>query len=206
MGVTKVGAMRLRVAVALGAAALCAAGCATTQMTSARSVVVSSEPVARQPALSEVASSAPASSAPASSAPASSSPTSAGPVSTVAPTASLSFDAAIEQRLWTLAVSAATAEGSTVKEAEAVGSTHAHAVAVTMGDGVEDDQPVWVVQLEGVAEFVCDQCSVPPGAKAPRGRFQVLIVGASTFRGLDFGLSDTKADLTKLGSVVELHP
>jgi hypothetical protein len=115
-------------------------------------------------------------------------------------------NAAIEQRLWTLAVGAATAEGTTVKDAEAVRSTHMRAVAVTMGDGVEDDQPVWVIQLEGVAEFVCDQCSFPQGAKAPRGRFQVLIVGASTFQGLDFGLSDTKADLTKLGSVVDLHP
>jgi hypothetical protein len=163
--------------------------------------LASSELASSQPAVSDTTSSAPASSAPASSAPAS-----GGPASSVAPTESFSFDAAIEQRLWTLAVSAATAEGSTVKEAQAVGSTHARAVAATMGDGVEDDQPVWVIQVEGAAEFVCDQCSFPQGAAAPRGRFQVLIVGASTFQGLDFGLSDKKSDLTKLGQVVELHP
>jgi hypothetical protein len=122
------------------------------------------------------------------------------------PSASISLSPAAEARLWALAVSAATAEGSTVKAAQAVGSTHARAVKVTMGDGVEGDQPVWVVQIEGVTEFVCDQCSVPQGASAPHGRFQLQIVDASTFRPLDFGLESTKTDLTKLGPVVDLHP
>ena len=214
--------------VALSVVALCAAGCATTQTTSARSVTVSSEPVAshaagRQAASSELPSSGlpssgPASSqaagavssGPASAGPASAGPASAGPASSGAPSAAASalngsLDAAVEKRLWELAVSAATAEGSTVKEAQAVRSTHAHAVAVTMGDGVEDDQPVWVVQLEGVGEFVCNQCSVPQGGAQPRGRYQVLIVGASTLQGMDFGLSNTNVDLAQLGPVVELH-
>jgi hypothetical protein len=122
------------------------------------------------------------------------------------PSASISVDPALEKRLWALAVSAATSEDGTVKEAQAVGSTHAHAVAVTMSDGVEGDQPVWVIQVEGVGEFVCGVCSVPPGASAPHGRFQLLIVDASTFRTLDFGLTDKDADLAALGPVLDLHP
>jgi hypothetical protein len=120
--------------------------------------------------------------------------------------ASGSPDPALEKRLWALAVSAATSGGSTVKEAQAVGSTHARAVSATMGDGVEGDQPVWVIQVEGVAEFGCDACFGPAGSSAPHGRFQVLIVDASTFRTLDFGLSAKAANLAQLGPVVDLHP
>jgi hypothetical protein len=103
-------------------------------------------------------------------------------------------------------VSAATAQGGTIKAAQAVRSTHARAVAVTSGGVITGDEPVWVVQVEGVKEFVCNSCSFPQGASAPHGRFQVLILDASTFRTLDFGLSDKDASLIQLGSVVELHP
>jgi hypothetical protein len=154
---------------------------------------------------SEPASSEPASSQPAALAPAASSVSPSSSV-TAPSLAGASPDPAVEKRLWALAVSAAAAEGGTVKAAQAVGSTHARAVAVTMSDGVEGDQPVWVVQIEGVTEFVCDQCSVPEGASAPHGRFQLLIVDAETFRTLDFGLQSTETDLTKLGPVVGLHP
>jgi hypothetical protein len=150
-------------------------------------------------------SSEPASSQPAALAPAASSVPPSSSV-TAPSSASASSDPAVEKRLWALAVSAAAAEGGTVKAAQEVGSTHARAVAVTMSDGVEGDQPVWVVQIEGVTEFVCDQCSVPQGGSAPHGRFQLLIVDAATFRTLDFGLQSTKTDLTKLGPVVDLHP
>ena len=77
---------------------------------------------------------------------------------------------------------------------------------MTMGDGVEGDQAVWAIQVEGVAEFVCNSCTGPQGAAAPRGHFQVLILDASTLRTLDFGLSDKAADLSQLGPVVNLHP
>jgi hypothetical protein len=190
-----VGLMRV-VAVPAGfIVALCVASCATPANRATTAIS------------SESASSESASSEPASSQPASSEPASAGPASTPVPSsAGASLDAAVEKRLWALAVAAATSDGSTVKAAQAVGSTHARAVAATMGGGVEGDQPVWVVQVEGVTEFVCEACSVPQGASAPRGRFQVLVVDASTFRTLDFGLESTKADLTQLGSVVDLHP
>jgi hypothetical protein len=195
-----VGLMR-RIGVLAGfAVALCVGGCATP----ASSGAASSQPASSQPAPSQ-----PASSQPAPSQPASSQPASAGPASssmTLPPSASVSLSPAVEARLWAFAASVATSEGSRVKAAQAVGSTHARAVAVTMSDGVEGDQPVWVVQIEGVTEFVCDQCSVPPGASAPHGRFQLQIVDASTFRTLDLGLESTKTDLTKLGPVVDLHP
>ena len=185
-----VGAMRLAVACVGGAVVLCSAGCATTRTTSPRSIVVSSELVSSQPVGSGAASSVLASSQP------------AAPVTALA---SGNVDPAL-QKLWDLAVSAATAQGSTVKAAQAVRSTHARAVAVTSGGGVGGDQPVWVVQVEGVGEFVCNSCSVPQGASAPHGRYQVFIVDASTFRTLDFGLSAKAADLTQLGPVVDLHP
>jgi hypothetical protein len=201
--------MRLKRAVAVGAMALCVAGCATTQTTSPRSISVSSELAASQSAVSQAVSSGP------SGVPGSGGPklgglasTGSGEAASLAPSAvGGSPDPALEKRLWAVAVSAATSEGSTVKEAQAVLSTRTRAVNVTMGDGTEDDdQPVWVVQVEGVGEFVCDGCSYPQGAVAPRGRFQVLVVTASTLRALDFGLTDTKADLTQLGDVVDLHP
>jgi hypothetical protein len=229
--------MRLKRAVAVGAMALCVAGCATTQTTSPRSISVSSELAASQSAVSQAVSSGPSgvpgsggpklgglasaglaasglpSSGPASSPAAGqvsggSASTGSGEAASLAPSAvGGSPDPALEKRLWAVAVSAATSEGSTVKEAQAVLSTRTRAVNVTMGDGTEDDdQPVWVVQVEGVGEFVCDGCSYPQGAVAPGGRFQVLVVTASTLRALDFGLTDTKADLTQLGDVVDLHP
>jgi hypothetical protein len=190
-------------AVAVGAVALCVASCATTQTTSPRSISVSSELAA-----SGLPSSGPASSPAAgqvSGAPAS---TGSGEAASLVPSAvGGNPDPALEKRLWAVAVSAATSDGGTVKEAQAVLSTRTRAVNVTMGDGTEDDdQPVWVVQVEGVGEFVCDGCSYPQGAVAPRGRFQVLVVTVSTLRTLDFGLTDTKADLTQLGDVVGLHP
>jgi hypothetical protein len=64
---------------------------------------------------------------------------------------------------------------------------------------------VWLVQVEGVADFVCNACSRPSGAAAPRGRFLTMIVGATTFDGLDGGLDATKADLGQLGAVLDLH-
>jgi hypothetical protein len=217
------------VAVVAPSLALGAAGCATTQTTSPRSLTVSSELAASQPAVSEAASSGPsgvpgsggpklgcvsgcaASSGPVSSQPAATSAASgvsSGPAYAAATSATGgSIDPALERRLWALAVAAATADGGTVKEAQAVSSTRTRAVNVTMGDGSEDDdQPVLVVQVEGVGEFVCSGCSYPQGGVAPRGRFQVLVVTASALRTLDFGLTDTDADLTQLGTVVDLHP
>jgi len=198
--------MRPGVVVLVGAVVLSVAGCATTRTTSPHSTVVSSQLAASQPVGSGAASTGLAASGPASSAPASSGPPSSQPASAVASAAPASGSDPTLQKLWDLAVSAATAQGGTIKAAQAVRSTHARAVAVTSGGIIEGDQPVWVIQVEGVGEFVCNSCSVPAGASAPHGRFQTFVVDASTFRTLDFGLSDTDANLTQLGTVVTLHP
>lgn len=196
MRMVEVGEVRFPAALGVLVVAACTASCA--------------RPASLGVAASQAASSQFPASQPASSAPASPQSTASGPASSSVIAAPLSASAplgpAVQKRLWALAVSAATTNGSSVKAAQAVGSTHAHAVAVTMKDGVEGDQPVWVVQIEGVSDFVCEACSVPPGASAPRGRFQVLIVDASTFRTLDFGIDATRTDLSQLGTVVDLHP
>jgi hypothetical protein len=79
------------------------------------------------------------------------------------------------------------------------------AVRVTMGDIVEGNQPVWVIQVEGSTEFVCNACSRPAGAAAPRGTFLTLVVDATTFQGLDGGIGPTRAGLGQLGTVIDLH-
>jgi hypothetical protein len=92
-----------------------------------------------------------------------------------------------------------------VRRAEAVESTHARAVKTTMGDGVQGEQPVWVVQVEGSHPFVCSSCSGPPGGSAPTGRYLLSVVDAATFQPWDFGIQPNAADLGQLGNVETLH-
>jgi len=110
-----------------------------------------------------------------------------------------------EHRLWLLAVSGAQRNGGAVRSAEAVKSTHAKAVQVTMGDRVEGDEPVWVLQIEGQKPFVCGQCKDPVGGSGPSGRYLIYILDQQTFAQSDFGISATGADLSQLGSVITLH-
>jgi hypothetical protein len=84
------------------------------------------------------------------------------------------------------------------------GSSHATAVRVTMGDVVEGNQPVWVIQVEGSTQFVCNACSRLAGAVAPRGRFLTLVVDATTLQVLDDGIGPTRAHLGQLGPVIDL--
>ena len=114
-------------------------------------------------------------------------------------------DAQLRRRLWELATQTATSDGGGVATAEAVRSRHAAALRVTMGDVVEGDEPVSVIQVEGSSQFVCNACSRPPGAAAPRGRFLTLIVDATTLQALDDGIGPTRADLGRLGPVIDLH-
>lgn len=120
-------------------------------------------------------------------------------------TSSANIDQQAMARLWLLATRAAKANGAVVLSAEAVRSTHAKAVWVTMGDRVEGDQPVWVVQVKGQKPFVCGECSIPPGTSAPTGRYLLLVVGAQTFQQSDFGITSTDAHLNRLGPLVSLH-
>lgn len=108
----------------------------------------------------------------------------------------------LRRQLWELATRAAH---SHVATAEAVRSAHARAVRVTMGDVVHGNQPVWVIQVGGRREFVCNACSRPAGAAAPRGRFLLLVVDATTLKAFDSGIGPTHADLGQLGTVIDLH-
>jgi hypothetical protein len=114
-------------------------------------------------------------------------------------------DPQLQRRLWELATHAARSDGGDVATAEAVPSTHATAVRVTMGDIVQGNQPVWVIQVQGRTQFVCNACSRPAGAAAPRGRFLTLVVDATTLQTLDDGIGPTGADLGQLGTVIDLH-
>ena len=114
-------------------------------------------------------------------------------------------DSQTAHRLWLLAVSGARQNGGTVLTAEAVKSSHGKAVQATMGEGVQGDTPVWVLQVEGTKPFVCGVCRVPAGASAPTGRYLTYILDQQTFAQSDFGVTATGADLSQLGTVITLH-
>ena len=111
-------------------------------------------------------------------------------------------DSQHQRQLWRFATRAAHGDVAT---AEAVRSTHARAVRVTMGDVVHGNQPVWVIQVRGSKEFVCNACSRPPGVPAQRGRFLLFVLNATTFQTLDDGIGSARADLDQLGTVIHLH-
>jgi hypothetical protein len=121
------------------------------------------------------------------------------------PTSTGSEQNAVDARLWKLAVEAAAANGGTVLTADAVKSTHSTAVTVTSGDWVPGEEPVWAIQVKGTSEFVCNICSRPEGAQPPRGRYITVILDATTFESTDSELSNSAADLSKLGTVIHLH-
>lgn len=114
-------------------------------------------------------------------------------------------DSQLRRQLWELATRAAKSDGGDVATAESVRSTHATAVRVTIGDVVQGNQPVWVIQVEGRTEFVCNACSRPAAAAAPRGRFLTLVVDVTTLQVLDDGIGATRGDLGQLGTVIDLH-
>jgi hypothetical protein len=96
---------------------------------------------------------------------------------------------------------AAGADDSSVTVGEAVLTTRQAAVTATSGDLVNSDEPSYLVQLQG--NFTALGASVPPGAKLPTGTFLTFIV-ASTGRVTVWGVSNRKADLSALGSVIAL--
>ena len=74
--------------------------------------------------------------------------------------------------------------------ATAVLTTHARALrSATPGDYVPNRHgvPVYLVTIRG--QFVCNTCTGPSGAKAPRGAYISLVIDAQTFNGMDFGIS-----------------
>ncbi len=91
-------------------------------------------------------------------------------------------------------------------KAEAVKSTHATGEKVASGgDIVQGNEPVWIVQVEGT--FTCNLCSHPQGFRGTiAGHYLTITVDASTWRDTDFGIGDRRADLAKLGKVIDVTP
>jgi hypothetical protein len=54
--------------------------------------------------------------------------------------------------------------------------------------------------------FVCNTCSPPRGAKAPRGTVITLEIESATMFGFGFGMGDRYPDLKRLGTAVRLSP
>ncbi|WP_194923082.1 hypothetical protein [Catenulispora pinisilvae] len=109
-------------------------------------------------------------------------------------------------RLARLADAAASAEGGVARSAEAVRSTRRAANLAMGGDVVATDpgEAVWAIEVVGKAPFVCDSCSVAPGAKAPQGTVITMVLDASSFTATDSGLSDQVPNLAALGTPVSL--
>lgn len=107
-------------------------------------------------------------------------------------------------RLKAIALSAAADnQDSQPTSIEAVKTTRAAANELG-GSGIGNlpDVPVWLLQEHG--NFVCVTCSTPPGGPAPTGSALTLVVDASSYTGLDFGLDDHLLDLSQLGTVIDL--
>jgi hypothetical protein len=118
-------------------------------------------------------------------------------------TSSTSVSSVTVARLTVLARSmAAGADDSSVTVGDAVSTTRQAAVTAMSGDLVNSDQPAYLVQLQG--HFTALDASVPSGAKLPTGTILTFIVDASSDRVTDWGVSDRKADLSALGSVIAL--
>lgn len=94
-------------------------------------------------------------------------------------------------RLAAIASGVAKADGDPApSQVTAVLTTRAKALtSATPGDLVPGSGGLRVFLVTMQGHFVAGDVSVPPGAAAPAGRYLALVVDASTFQVLDFGLS-----------------
>jgi hypothetical protein len=91
--------------------------------------------------------------------------------------------------------------------ATAVLTTHDKALlSATPGDTVSNRRHVAVYLVTIRGRFVCNLCSRPSGAKAPRGRYISIVLDAKTFNGMDDGLSPKRPPVApaSLGPVTYL--
>jgi hypothetical protein len=89
----------------------------------------------------------------------------------------------------------------------AVLTTRAKALtSATPGDYVPGSAHIKVFLITMRGRFIAREASVPPGAKAPAGRYLSLVIDAKTFRGLDFGISPEPPPVppASLGPVIYL--
>jgi hypothetical protein len=98
--------------------------------------------------------------------------------------------AAVIGRLAAIAHRAASINGDPAPAWITVGmTTRAKALTVaTPGDYVPGSAHVKVFLIVMRGHFTAREVSVPPGAKAPAGRYLSLVIDARTFQGLDFGI------------------
>jgi hypothetical protein len=72
----------------------------------------------------------------------------------------------------------------------AVLTTHAKALtSATPGDYVPGSTHAEVFLITMRGHFTAKEATGPPGAKAPAGQYLSLVIDATTFQGLDFGIS-----------------
>ena len=96
--------------------------------------------------------------------------------------------------------------GGKVAQVEVVQSTHSRAVRVTMGDGVEGNQPVLVIQLQAATAFHVVH-SGPPGATTnSTAKYEIVVVDARSFSETDASLGNQHVDLSTLGPVTRFRP
>jgi hypothetical protein len=109
----------------------------------------------------------------------------------VAATAGAPVPASAIGRLTAMAGRAATINGDAAPVwITAVLTTRAKALtSATPGDYVPGSAHVKVFLITMRGHFTAGDASLPPGAKAPTGRYLSLVINARTFQGLDFGIS-----------------
>ncbi len=97
---------------------------------------------------------------------------------------------------------AAAASDSSATTANAVVSTRQDANTVASGAGVNSNQGVYLVQIQG--KFTGINARMPAGKASPTGTFLTVVIDAGTGFVLDWGLSDSSIDLSTLGPVTAL--
>jgi hypothetical protein len=94
------------------------------------------------------------------------------------------------------------ADDANVTDGNAVLTTRQAAITAASGDVVNTDQRAYLVQVQG--HFTGLDASVPSGSQLPTGTYLTFVFDPSDGRVTDWGISNRKADLSALGSVIPL--